>query len=188
MSPHGCKAQSSICTGSCSFPTKGSLDLNWTFPRRGYKLYYHFHKKLFFCDFQMFLLSKKALLTFSTGHVIDLVSNDVQRLEEETVLFFFLATLAVLELALVSFLLVFLIGWQTLIGVIFLCFLVPYFAGLSYAGAALRLHTATVSDHRNSLINQMVSGIRAIKTHAWEDGYHVKMKIYAEVGRTKTII
>jgi len=109
--------------------------------------------------------------------MIDLVSNDVQRLEEETVLFFFfLATLAVLELALVSFLLVFLTGWQTLIGVIFLCFLVPYFAGLSYAGAALRLPTATVSDHRNSLINQMVSGIRAIKTHAREDDHHVKIR------------
>jgi len=124
----------------------------------------------------MFLLSKNVLLTLSTGHVIDLVSNDVQRLEEETFKFFFLAPFAVLELALVSFLLVFLIGWQTLMGVTFLCFLVPYFAGLSYAGAALRLRTAAVSDHRISLINQVVSGIRAIKTHAWEDDYHVKIK------------
>jgi len=127
-------------------------------------------------DFQMFLLSKNALLKFSTGHVIDLVSNDVQRLEEDTVKLFFLVPFAFTELTLVSVLLVFLIGWQTLMGVIFLCFLVPYFAGLSYAGAALRLRIAAVSDRRISLINQVVSGIRAIKTHAWEDEYRVKIK------------
>jgi len=47
---------------------------------------------------------------------------------------------------------------------------------LSYAGAALRLRTAAVSDRRISLINQVISGIRAIKTHAWEDEYREKIK------------
>ncbi len=61
-------------------------------------------------------------------------------------------------------------------GVLFLCLLVPYFAGLSYAGAALRLRTAAVSDRRISLMNQIVSGIRAIKTQAWEDEYQEKIK------------
>ena len=61
-------------------------------------------------------------------------------------------------------------------GVIFLCLLAPYFAGLSYAGAALRLRTAAVSDRRISLMNQVVSGIRAIKTHAWENEYREKIK------------
>jgi len=60
-------------------------------------------------------------------------------------------------------------------GVIFLCLLAPYFAGLSYAGAALRLRTAAVSDRRISLMNQVV-GIRAIKTHAWENEYREKIK------------
>ena len=69
-----------------------------------------------------------------------------------------------------------LIGWQALMGIIFLCLLLPYFAGLSYAGAALRLRTAAVSDCRISLMNQVVSGIRAIKTHAWEDEYRERIK------------
>ena len=80
-----------------------------------------------------------------------------------------------LELVAVSLLLVYFIGWQALMGVFFLCLLVPYFAGLSFASAELRLRTAVVSDQRISLMNQVVSGIRAIKTRAWEDEYREKI-------------
>ena len=61
-------------------------------------------------------------------------------------------------------------------GVTFLCFLLPYFGELSSIGAALRKRTAVKSDRRISLINQVVSGIRAIKSHAWEDEYREKIK------------
>jgi len=116
------------------------------------------------------------LLKFSTGHVIDLVSNDIQRLEEELVKWFFYITLSVIDIAVGTSLLVYFVGWQALMGVIFLCLLPPYFAGLSYAGAALRRRTAKVSDRRISLINQVISGIRAIKVHAWEDQYREKIR------------
>ncbi|XP_078347301.1 ATP-binding cassette sub-family C member 4-like [Oculina patagonica] len=122
------------------------------------------------------LLSKHSLLNFTTGQVIDLISNDVQRLEEDTVMWISASAFAFLELVVVTVLLVYLIGWQALMGVLFLCLLAPYFAGLSYAGAALRLRTAAVSDRRISLMNQVISGIRAIKTHAWEDEYREKIK------------
>ena len=126
--------------------------------------------------FQTLLLSKDSLLEFSTGHVIDLVSNDVQRLEGETVKRFFLCLSAILEIMVTTPLLVYFVGWQTLIGVIFLVFLVPFFALLSSAGAALRLRTASISDLRISLMNQVVSGIRAIKINTWEDEYREKIK------------
>ena len=108
--------------------------------------------------------------------MIDLVSNDVQRLEGETIVIFFYGLQSILEVTVVTFLMAFLIGWQSLMGVIFLCLLLPYFAGLSYVGAKLRLRTAVASDRRISLMNQVVSGIRAIKTNAWEDEYREKMK------------
>ena len=79
-------------------------------------------------------------------------------------------------LVVIATLLLYLIGWQSLMGVFLLCFLVPYFAGLSYISAALRVRTAAVSDQRISLMNQVVSGIRAIKTRAWEDKYRKKIK------------
>ena len=124
----------------------------------------------------MLLLGKDTLSKFSTGHVIDLVSNDVQRLEGEVVKNSFYAAFSCLDIVVVTVLLVCLIGWQTIMGVIFLCFLLPYFVELSSIGAALRLRTAVMSDRRISLMNQVVSGIRAIKTHAWEDEYREKIK------------
>ena len=41
-------------------------------------------------DLQTLLLSKQTLLKFTAGRVIDLISNDVKRMEEETIKFFFL--------------------------------------------------------------------------------------------------
>ena len=125
---------------------------------------------------QTLLLSKHALLQFTTGRVIGLLSNDVQRMEEEALKWLVTSAFASLELVVTSILLAYLIGWQALMGAIFLYLLVPYFAGLSYTGAALRLRTAAVSDRRISLMNQVVSGIRAIKANAWEDEYRKKIQ------------
>ena len=108
--------------------------------------------------------------------MIDLVSNDVQRLEVDAVNFFFSGALAFVQLVAVMILLLLFLGWQALMGVIFFCFLIPYFAGLSNSGAALRLRTAAESDRRISMMNEVVSGIRAIKTHGWEDEYREKIK------------
>ena len=131
---------------------------------------------LFFSVYQTLVLSKHTLSKFSTGQVIDLISNDVQRLEEDAADFLCLAALALVQLLAVTPLLLVFVGWQAVMGVIFLCFLVPYFTGLSSAGAALRLRTAAESDRRISLMNEVVSGIRTIKTHAWEDEHREKIK------------
>ena len=129
-----------------------------------------------FAFLQALLLNKDTLLRFSTGQVIDLVSNDVQRIEGDTFQLFFLGIRSIVELLTVTFFLVYLIGWQAVMGIILLCMCLPYVAGLSYAGAALRLRTAAVTDHRITLINQVVSGIRAIKSNVWEDEYKGKIK------------
>ena len=124
-------------------------------------------------------------MKFTTGRVFDLVSNDVKRMENETIMglpVFFFATL---ETVVAVILLVYFIGWQAVMAVIFLCLLVPYFAGLSYASAALRLRTAAVSDRRISLMNQVVCGIRAIKTRAWEEEYREKIKHLRRLGKIK---
>ena len=108
--------------------------------------------------------------------MIDLVSNDVQRLDEITLRYFFIAALNPFVLVAFMALLPIVVGWQAVMGVLFFCFLVPYFVGLSYAGAVLRKRTAAESDRRISLMNEVVSGIRTIKTHAWEDEYRKKIE------------
>ena len=129
-----------------------------------------------FLVLQALLLSKDALLKFRTGHVMDLISNDVQRMEGDTVLLFFGSFFSSFVLLVSALLLVYLIGWQSLIGLFFLCFLLPYFAGFSHISAALRLRTAVETDRRISLMNQAISGIRAIKTRTWEDEYRKKIE------------
>ena len=116
------------------------------------------------------LLGKRALSRFSTGHVIDLVSNDVLRMEEVPIWFCPMMT-SLPTTVIATCLLLCLIGWQALMGVIFLCFLEPYYALMSSFGTVLRLRTAAESDQRISLMTEVVSGIRAIKTHGWEDEY-----------------
>lgn len=124
----------------------------------------------------MLLLSKHGLLNATTGHVIDLISNVVQRMEGEAVMWVFLTTFATAELVVIPALLVYLIGWQALMGAIFLCLLIPYFAVLSYVNGVLRLRTAAASGRRISLMNQVIAGIRAIKTHACENEYRTRIK------------
>ena len=116
------------------------------------------------------------MLKLSYGQVIDLVSNDVQRIEGDTFNLFFLGDRSIIELLIVTFFLVYLIGWQAVMGIVLLCIFMPYFAGFSYAGARVRLLTAAVCDHRITLINQVVSWIRAFKTNAWEHEYRDKVK------------
>ncbi|KAL9956611.1 hypothetical protein ACROYT_G038110 [Oculina patagonica] len=121
------------------------------------------------------LLSKQALIEFSTGHVIDLVSNDVQRMEEAPMWISHMVP-TIFDFTVGTSLVVYLIGWQAIMGVLFLLFLIPYLILLSSTGAELRLRTADVSDQRISFMNEAVSGIRAIKTHAWEDEYRDRIK------------
>lgn len=115
-------------------------------------------------------------MDFTTGHVIDLVSNDVQRMEEAPKWIAHVVPLTS-DITIATCLVVYLIGWQALMGVLFLLFLIPYLVLLSSASAQLRLRTADVSDQRISTINEAVGGIRAIKTHAWENEYRDEIKI-----------
>ena len=58
------------------------------------------------------MLNKTELLKFTTGRVIDLVSNDVQRLEDHAVMMGFSAFLDFfLLLPIIVVLLVYFIGW-----------------------------------------------------------------------------
>ena len=121
------------------------------------------------------MLSKQTLMEFTTGQVIDLVSNDVERLEEFSKRVFCLVV-DMIETVAVTSLMYFLFGWQALVGIAFLVLLVTSSVAISVRIASLRLQTATVSDQRISLMNEIVTGIRAIKAHAWKDRCEEKIQ------------
>ena len=61
--------------------------------------------------------------------------------------------------------------WQAFAGTLFLVGLVPYFLFVSHLFGKLRGQTAEVSDKRIAHMNELVSGIRSVKTQACELHY-----------------
>ena len=61
-------------------------------------------------------------------------------------------------------------------GVLFLVLMLFCILIISFICAGLRVETAEVSDRRLLLMNELVTGIRALKTHAWEQYYQEKVK------------
>lgn len=84
--------------------------------------------------------------------------------------------MSILELTAVICLLLYLIGWHPVMGIVFLLLLLPCFVIISALCAQLRQDTAVVTDRRISLMNELVTGIRALKTHAWEENYREKVE------------
>lgn len=103
----------------------------------------------------------------TTGHVINLISNDVQRLDKALLYFpnIILAPFAVLAGNAILF---YLVGWPALIGTSYLLLvLVCQFYG-SRLAANLRLRVVVLADKRVQMINEIVRGIRTIKVCSWE--------------------
>ena len=124
---------------------------------------------------QIPLISQQSIRETTEGNIISLISNDVQRIELAP-RWIFTSFCAVFELVAVIYLLLSLIGWQALIGVGFLIALIPCVFKISSVCGRLRKETAEVTDRRISLMSELVIGIRALKTHAWEEKYREKVE------------
>ena len=107
--------------------------------------------------------------------MIDLVSNDVQRMEHAARQFFRLI-IAIFDVCVAVPLLWHFIGWQALMGLIFLFLLVPIGGFLTFMSGKLRRKTASVSDRRINLMAEIVTGIREVKTHVWEWFFREKIE------------
>lgn len=112
----------------------------------------------------------RALQEFEEGHVIDLLSNDITLMEMAPEWIFDMISLLYL-VPVVLYLFVNLFRWEALLGLVFLVGLFPYFFCGSHLVGNLRRQTAGLSDQRISRINELVSGIRAVKTQALEQHF-----------------
>ncbi|XP_029201776.2 ATP-binding cassette sub-family C member 4-like isoform X2 [Acropora millepora] len=121
------------------------------------------------------LISQQTIRQTTEGNITSLISNDAQTVEQAPK-WIFPSLCALFEVPTIVCLLLFLIGWQPLVGVAFLILQVPCIIKISSVCARLRLKTAKVTDQRLSAVNEMVTGIRALKTHAWEKNYRQKIQ------------
>lgn len=112
-------------------------------------------------------LKRSEIQKLLTGKTINLLSNDVQKLEKVFwALFLFL--FAPLEISASCFILWFLIGWRALAGVAFYAVALVYIILISHQSGQLRLKTAAATDRRLEAMNEILSGIRTVKMYAWE--------------------
>ena len=119
---------------------------------------------------------------FTTGQIQDIVSNDVQRIERAP-LFFFRIWIALPNLVATAWLMWYFIGWQSLMGMVFLVILVPLAGFLSGISAKLTKKTAMVADRRLLLMNEIVTAIRSVKANTWEWIYRNKIRIIRRSGK-----
>ncbi|KAA0713229.1 Multidrug resistance-associated protein 4 [Triplophysa tibetana] len=112
-------------------------------------------------------LSATAMGQTTTGQIVNLLSNDVNKFDEVTIFLHFL-WVAPLQAAAVVGLLWQEIGPSCLVGMAVLVFLMPLQTMFGKLFSKFRAKTAVHTDNRIRTMNEVVSGIRIIKMYAWE--------------------
>ncbi|KAL9978294.1 hypothetical protein ACROYT_G015793 [Oculina patagonica] len=112
-------------------------------------------------------LNRFSLEATLSGNTINLVSNDAQKIERSlNQLGMVLA--APLELTISLVILWYLIGWEALVGAAIFFVLVAFQMLMARKAAKLREKAAAFTDERLVVMNEIISGIRAVKMYAWE--------------------
>ncbi|XP_017474879.1 PREDICTED: probable multidrug resistance-associated protein lethal(2)03659 [Rhagoletis zephyria] len=122
-------------------------------------------------------LSRTALGGTTTGQVVNLISNDVGRLDTSLIHIHYLY-LGPIVAVIITILMYREIGVSSLFGVAFMLLLLPLQAYLGKRTSVLRLRTALCTDERVRMMNEIISGIQVIKMYAWEKPFG-KMVQYA---------
>ncbi|XP_017863871.1 PREDICTED: probable multidrug resistance-associated protein lethal(2)03659 [Drosophila arizonae] len=112
-------------------------------------------------------LSRTALGDTTIGQVVNLISNDVGRLDVSVIHTHYL-WLGPVEIAVVTWLMYREIGVSAFFGVAIMLLFIPLQAYLGKKTSSLRLKTALRTDERVRMMNEIISGIQVIKMYAWE--------------------
>ncbi|KAH8281368.1 hypothetical protein KR054_000153, partial [Drosophila jambulina] len=115
-------------------------------------------------------LSTTALGTATSGYVVNLISNDVSRLDS-TVCHVHFLWIGPLQTILVTYLMYLQIGISAIFGVAFMLLFIPLQLYLGKKTSEVRLKTALRTDKRLRMINEIISGIQVIKMYAWESPF-----------------
>ena len=120
-------------------------------------------------------LNRSDIQKILTGKTINLVSNDAQKLEKIlwAIFLFLFAPLEVLASCVILWLL---IGWRALAGVAFYVIIIVYVTVASHQTKHLRVQSSAATDKRLEVMNEILSGIRAVKIYAWEMNFTEAIK------------
>nr|XP_054302515.1 ATP-binding cassette sub-family C member 4 isoform X3 [Pongo pygmaeus]XP_054385521.1 ATP-binding cassette sub-family C member 4 isoform X4 [Pongo abelii] len=115
-------------------------------------------------------LSNMAMGKTTTGQIVNLLSNDVNKFDQVTVFLHFLWA-GPLQAIAVTALLWMEIGISCLAGMAVLIILLPLQSCFGKLFSSLRSKTAAFTDARIRTMNEVITGIRIIKMYAWEKSF-----------------
>ncbi|XP_032258644.1 multidrug resistance-associated protein 4 isoform X2 [Phoca vitulina] len=115
-------------------------------------------------------LSNVAMGKTTTGQIVNLLSNDVNKFDQVTIFLHFLWA-GPLQAIAVTALLWMEIGISCLAGIAVLIILLPLQSCLGKLFSSFRSKTATFTDVRIRTMNEVITGIRIIKMYAWEKSF-----------------
>lgn len=126
--------------------------------------------------FQTISLSMKSAGQTPAGYLINLLSNDVNRLDYGFIFVHWIWILP-LQSILICYLIWTKIGLAAVIGVLGLLLkTIPVQTGLSKLASKLRMKIAERTDARVGIMNELVQGIQVIKMYAWEKPFQSVVK------------
>ncbi|XP_075056002.1 ATP-binding cassette sub-family C member 4 isoform X1 [Mixophyes fleayi] len=115
-------------------------------------------------------LSNTAMGKTTTGQIVNLLSNDVNKFDQVTIFLHFIWA-GPLQAIAVTVLLWIEIGPSCLAGIAVLFILMPLQTCLGKFFTSLRGKTAAFTDTRIRTMNEVISGMRIIKMYAWEQSF-----------------
>eukprot|EP00731_Ephydatia_muelleri_P026449 Em0018g549a len=115
-------------------------------------------------------LSHGTIGKISTGHVINLASNDVQRFDQAFLLIHQL-WISPLVFIVFMYLLYINVGSTGFIAMLVVFLALPLQLVLTRLFSRMRFNSARVTDKRVKVMNEVISGMRVIKMYAWEHAF-----------------
>ncbi|XP_012525065.2 probable multidrug resistance-associated protein lethal(2)03659 isoform X2 [Monomorium pharaonis] len=117
-------------------------------------------------------MTRTALGETTIGQAVNLLSNDVNRFDISIVFLHYL-WVGPLETIILTYVMYHVIdvGVSSVIGVASLLMFIPLQAWLGKKSSVLRFRTASRTDERVRLTNEIISGIQAIKMYTWENPF-----------------
>jgi ATP-binding cassette subfamily C (CFTR/MRP) protein 4 len=109
----------------------------------------------------------QALAHVTTGHVVNLISNDVDRLAECGIPLPFLV-ISPCMLAAITVLVYQQVGAAAFVGLAYYVGMMPYYLWTGAKFKQLRQRMAAATDRRVKLMAEMIAGARVVKLFAWE--------------------
>uniref|UniRef100_A0A3Q1GLD7 ATP-binding cassette, sub-family C (CFTR/MRP), member 4 n=1 Tax=Acanthochromis polyacanthus TaxID=80966 RepID=A0A3Q1GLD7_9TELE len=128
-------------------------------------------------------LNCESMARTTTGQIVNLLSNDVNRFDEVTANLHYL-WVGPIQAVVIIVLLWDEIGSSCLAGVAVIALMMPLQTWFGKLFGIFRSQTAVLTDSRIRIMNEVVSGIRIIKMYAWEKPFSA---LVAEVRRTLVI-